>query len=148
MQFFYQTVKEILDTGRVGVPVFVRCVVQIAPRNEHIIDTLARILTLTGSWLEAVPMRVYVQHHNSMQITASIQYTGGQTAIVSVNVASDVPPCVDLMMLGNKGAIYHDGTTVPIDFDVAFEPLPVPEWLLCALKRSLHIGKPTIIEEV
>ncbi len=58
MQFLYQTIKEIVDTGKVGVPVFVRCIVQIMPKNEYLLDTLARILIMTGNWLEALPIKV------------------------------------------------------------------------------------------
>ena len=149
MQFLYQTVKEILSTGRIGTPVFVRCVVQIGAGDGHLIDPLARMLMITGLWLEATPFRIYAQsRYGLMQITASVQYTGGQTAIVSVSAAPGVSPRVDLMVLGNKGALYQDGTSLPPGFDMAFEPVAIPEWLIDALERSLLAGKPTIIEEV
>ena len=149
MQFLYQTVKEIIDAGSVGTPVFVRFVVQIIPSGEHILDTLARFLVITGSWLASIPIRVYVQHkENSAQITASAEYTGGQTAIVSVNLADVVSSRINFMMLGNKGAVYHDGGVMPPGFDIDYEPLEVPEWLMDAIERSLFAGKPVSIEEV
>jgi hypothetical protein len=149
MQFFYQTIKEIIETGRVGTPVFVRFVVQIMPSGEHILDTLARFLVITGSWLTSIPIRVYVQHkENSAQITASAEYTGGQTAIVSVNIANVISSKIDLMMIGNKGAVYQDGEMMPPGFDVDFEPTSIPEWLMDAIEQSLFAGKPVSIEEV
>jgi hypothetical protein len=149
MQSLYHTVKEILNTGRVGTPVFVRCVAQIASGSEHVGNVLARILTMACSWLEASPLRVYAQSGgNSAQITVTIQYVGGQTSIVSVNAASGVAPFVDLMLLGSKGALYHDGEALAPGFDVTAEPLPIPKWLTDAVERSLRAGKPTIIEEV
>jgi hypothetical protein len=149
MQFFYQTIKEIIETGRVGTPVFVRFVVQIMPSGEHILDTLARFLVITGSWLTSIPIRVYVQHkENSAQITASAEYTGGQTAIVSVNIANVISSKIDLMMIGNKGAVYQDSEMMPPGFDVDFEPTSIPEWLMDAIEQSLFAGKPVSIEEV
>lgn len=148
MRFLYQTIKEILETGRVGTPVFVRCVVQILPISDDIVDTVARILMIAGSWFEAAPIRVYAQTQDFMQITASVQYTGGQNAIISVNIANDLPPRVDLMMLGNKGALYHDGESLPEGFDITFDSTPIPEWLIEALERSLENGRPANIEEV
>jgi hypothetical protein len=149
MQFLYQTIKEIIETGRVGTPVFVRFVVQIMPSGEHILDTLARFLVITGSWLTSIPIRVYVQHkENSAQITASAEYAGGQTAIVSVNIANVISSRIDLMMIGNKGAVYQDSEMMPPGFDVDFEPLSIPEWLMDAIEQSLFAGKPVSIEEV
>jgi hypothetical protein len=119
------------------------------PSEEHILDTLARFLVITGSWLTSIPIKIYVQHkENSAQITASVEYTGGQTAIVSVNIANVITERVDLMMIGNKGAVYQDGEMMPPGFDVDFEPLSIPEWLMDAIEQSLFAGKPVSIEEV
>jgi hypothetical protein len=149
MQSLYQTVKEILDTGHVGVPVFARCVVQVAPETEHAGNVLARMLAMVCSWLEASPLRVYAQSKDdSRQITVTIHYVGGQTSIVSANAAPGAPIRVDLMLLGNKGALYQDGEALPPGFDITAEPLPVPEWLMDAVERSLRAGKPTVVGEV
>ena len=149
MQQLHQIIEEIIDTGRVGVPVFVRCAAQLPPAKENMYDVLARVLTMAVSWLKASPLRVYVQiGDNLRKITATVQCTGGQTAVVSVNATPDATPQVDIMMLGNKGALYHDGDALPPGFDIAAEPMPVPEWLVDAVDRSLRAGKPVAIQEV
>jgi hypothetical protein len=150
MQSLYETVKEILDTGRVGVPVFVRCVAQIATGSEHVEAVLARMLTMACSWLEASPLRVYAQSNDiSRQITATVHHVGGQTSIVSVNAVPGADTGVrSLMLLGNKGALYHDGGVLPPGLDIAAEPLPVPEWLVDAVEQSLRASKPSVVEEV
>ena len=61
MQLLYKTVKSVLDSGRVGSPVFVRCVAQIASDREHLTDALAEMLAIAGLWLGASPQKVYVQ---------------------------------------------------------------------------------------
>jgi len=149
MQFLYQTVKEIIDTGRVGIPVFVRLIGRIIPSEDHIIDTLGRILAITGSWFSAVPIRIYVQHkENTAQVTATVEYESGQTAIVSLSIASEFASRIDLMMLGNKGALYHDGNNIPLNFDMNIKLIEIPEWLMDAIERSLFVGKPVLIQEV
>ena len=148
MHSLYRTVNEIIDTGRLGVPVFVRCIVQIASGSEQVGSVLARILTMASSWLKSSPVEVYAQsNHRLRQITVTIKYTDGQTSIVSVS-ATGVAHRMDLMLLGNKGALYHDGDALSPGFDMTAEPLPVPDWLLDALERSLNDGEPAAIEEV
>lgn len=83
-----------------------------------------------------------------MQITASVQYTDGKNAIISVNSAPNVAQRIDLMMLGNKGALYHDGTSIPPGFEFDLEPIIIPEWLINALRKSINTGRPQIIREV
>ena len=148
MHSLYRTINEILDTGRLGVPVFVRCIIQVAPGSEHMGNVLARVLTMASSWLKSSPLEVYAQSNDRLrQITVTIKYTDGQTSIVSVS-ASGAAHRIDLMLLGNKGALYHDGDALSPGFDMTAEPLPVPDWLLDALERSLNDGEPAAIEEV
>ena len=149
MQQLYQTIEEIINTGHVGTPVFVRCTAQISPQQEDMNDVLARVLSMAFSWLRASPRKVYAQSgDSSRKITATVQCLGGQTAVVSVSAMSDTAPKVDIMMLGNRGALYHDGGALPPGFDMDAEPMPVPEWLVDALGQSLSAGTPAVIQEV
>ncbi len=148
MESLYHTIKEILDTGRIGVPVFARCTVQIAPENGRASETLAKMLAMVCSWLESSPFEVYAQSKGkATQITVTIQYVDGKTSIVSVNAAPDAATSVDLILLGNKGGIYHDTEALPPGFDITADPLPIPEWLIDAVEHSLRSGEPAIIEE-
>lgn len=149
MESLYQTIKEILDSGRVGVPVFVRCMVQIAPENGRIGEMLARISAMASSWLGSAPLKVYAQSKDGMrQLVVTIQYMDGKTAIISVNSANGVAIGFDLMLLGNKGCIYHDAEALAPGFDISAVPVPIPEWLFDAIGQSLQSGKPVVIKEV
>lgn len=149
MRFLYETVKEILETGRVGVPVFLRCSAQIEAGDDYVEEVLMRILAMACSWMDAVPLRLYAQNGNkSNHLTVTAHYVGGQTAIVSVNAAPGIKDSLDLMLLGNKGALYHDSESLPPGFDITTEPLKVPEWLVDAVIESYRSGEPTLIEEV
>lgn len=149
MHSLFETVNEVLSDGRVGVPVFVRCAVQISPEADNIVSVLARILTIASSWLQASPLKIYARSSNrSSQITVTTKYTGGQTSIVSVNTASSTASRFDLMLLGNKGALYHDANALTPGFEISTEPVPVPNWLIDALDQSIRAGKPVLVEEV
>ena len=149
MKSLYQTVKEILDSGRIGVPVFMRCVVQVSPESEHMVSVLAKMLAMACSWLEASPLEVYAQSKDgSGQISVTVQYVDGKTSIVSVKVTPGATLSVDLMLLGNKGALYHDADALAPGFDITAVPVPVPDWLMDAVGHSLNSGEPMVIEEV
>lgn len=149
MKCLYQTIKEIIDTGRVGEPVFVRYMVQISPGDEFtyecLVNTLAKMIVMTGSWMNASPRRIYAQNGN-LQLTVSAQFSRGQTAILCVNAGS-ICTKVDLTMLGNKGALYHDGICIPPDLDSTLELFTIPDWLINVLKRSLDSGRPEVVQE-
>lgn len=148
MQSLYETVKEIVETGRIGIPVFVRCLVEVLPGRESAGNILGKVLAMTCSWLEAFPQEVYARTgKKDSHISVTTRHTGGQTSIVSISMVQDGATRVDLMLLGNKGAIYQDGDALPPGFDIAAEPLPVPEWLMKAVDKSLREGKPAAIKE-
>ncbi|MBM3237519.1 hypothetical protein FJZ31_14610 [Candidatus Poribacteria bacterium] len=152
MQFLYKTVKSVLDSGRIGSPVFVRCVAQIASDREHLTDALAEVLAIAGLWLSASPQKVYAQGgKDAGQITATVHYLSGQTALVSVGtVKANGMPRVDLMLLGNKGAIYHDSLLLPSFAmpagTISRIGISISKSLMDAVERSLQTGKSAIIE--
>ena len=147
MRSLYETTKGIIENGRVGVPVFARFSVQISHEDGHIEDVLPRILTMTCSWMKAKPIRVYaLSKDDSKHLTALVHYEDGQTAIVSVNTVTRHERRVHLMILGNKGALYHDMEALPPGFEITAEPLPPQERLMHALNRSIRTGKPEFFE--
>jgi hypothetical protein len=150
MQALYKTVKDIIDSGRIGIPVFVRCLVQIPYEyeGESSKKVLTRIATVAGSWLNSKPSSIYAQHTDNLRhIEVTIKYEGGQTSIVAVSIVPDVNIQFDLMILGNKGGIYHDGDTMSSEIDIKAEPLSVPRWLTLAFDQSSREGKPVVVKE-
>lgn len=153
MQFLYQTVKEVLDSGRIGRPVFVRCLAQIASDREYLKDAFAEVLATANAWLGASPQRVYAQGgEDAGYITAAVHYLSGQTALASMSAAkANGPSRVDLMLLGNKGAIYYDSLllpsfAMPVRSISQSEQLSSSKMLMDAVECSLRTGKSAIIE--
>lgn len=144
----HQSVKAALDAGHVGVPVFVRCVAHTAAGRGELSEALRQAAAVAGSWLGAPARRVYVLGgEEAGQITATVQYAGGQSALVSVNPAPpDGAPRVDLMLLGNTGALYHDGSAlsraqIAAAGTLASELPALPEGLGNAIQESLRSGR-------
>ena len=110
MQSLQQSVQSVINEGRIGSPVFLRCMLQIPIKGESIAQVTAALAALANTWMPSSPEQIYVQESaDAIQSTAMIQYSGGQTATVSVNcIPPDTEISVDLILIGNKGAIYHE----------------------------------------
>jgi len=110
MQSLQQSVQSVINEGRIGSPVFLRCMLQIPIKGESIAQVTAALAALANTWMPSSPEQIYVQESaDAIQSTAMIQYSGGQTATVSVNcIPPDTETSVDLILIGNKGAIYHE----------------------------------------
>ena len=110
MQSLQQSVQSVINEGRIGSPVFLRCMLQIPIKGESIAQVTAALAALANTWMPSSPEQIYVQKSaDAIQSTAMIQYSGGQTATVSVNcIPPDTETSVDLILIGNKGAIYHE----------------------------------------
>ena len=148
MRSLYEATRRIIENRKVGVPVFARFSVQISRKDGHIEDVLARMLTMTCSWMEAEPLRVYaLSRDDSKHLTVFVHYEDGQTAIISVNTVPDPEQRVHMMILGNKGALYHDMKVIPPGLEITAEPLPIQERLMHAVNRSISTGKPVFFEE-
>ena len=139
MQALYETVKSIIDSGRIGVPVFARFLVKIPTDIEKPDKILAKIINMECLWLDSSPDKIYAQYgSNQGHINAILQYKDGKTAIAGVAIIPNTNVTFDLMLLGNKGGIYHDSEV----FSIGDEATSVPENFYLTIKRSLETGKP------
>jgi hypothetical protein len=102
---------------------------------------------MASSWLNSSPLRLYAQNgKDTVYVNATIQYAGGQTAIGIASILPITKARVDLMLLGNKGAIYHDSQVLSMITDIKSETMQAPESLNTAIKRSIQEGKPVELE--
>ncbi len=110
MQSLQQSVQSVINEGRIGSPVFLRCMLQISIKEENIAQATAALAALANTWMPSSPEQIYVQKSvDAIQATAMIKYSGGQTATISVNcIPPDTESSVDLILIGNKGTIYHE----------------------------------------
>ncbi|MCS6860808.1 MAG: hypothetical protein NZT92_10875, partial [Abditibacteriales bacterium] len=121
-----QSVQQVVDEGRVGNVVFVRCIAHLSSQSAQLQSHLKDVIATVATWMNA-PLEGTYQLSNDGQLTVALQCARGQTALVSVGVARDAYPTVDLMVLGNRGAIYHSGfEKTGAGSDAPPRPRPIP----------------------
>ncbi len=137
-----------LQSGRVGQPVFVRCTAAVAESTDAIRDHLAEMVAAVNGWFSNTPDRVYAQGaENQGLCTVTLAYPTGATAILSV-VLEHHDPQLDLIVLGSRGAIYHNESIRPLR-DGSLTPQPVAEVaaIMQAIAASLASGEPALVEQ-
>ena len=140
----YRAISNAVASGRVGTPVFVRCAAHAFAERADLDVGLSRTLGATAGWLGVAPHRVFaLGDAGSGQITVTLESERGRTAIVSVGLAFDRTPLVDLLLLGSRGAIRHEGiATLMIEEMGAWGSLPeAPAEVMDAVRRSLSTGQ-------
>lgn len=146
MELFKQSVQSVLEKDRIGSPVFLRCVLHIAADTANLLPSAAEMTALANGWMPSTPARVYAQGDaNGTQVTVMIHYVAGQMAVLSVNRV-DVDTAIDIMLVGNKGVIYHE-TPVGRHYLNAITPeFGETGELADAIRQSLETGQPVTVE--
>lgn len=149
IQSLQQSVQSVIDEGRIGSPVFLRCIVQAPIDAADTVDGVAALTALANGWMPDSPEQIYVlDSAESTQITAMVKYAGGQSALLSVNcIPADQEVAVDLRLVGNNGIIYHETPTglyrlmnAPLSFSGGEE-------LLDTIRQGLETKQPVKVME-
>ena len=144
MQLLQQSVSSVIAEGRIGSPVFLRCMVQMPIVDTNIVSGMAALVEVANSWMPSPPERIYAPDQvDTTQITAMVQYTGGQTAMLSLNRIPAVGEAsVNLILVGNKGVIHHD---TPVERHRLMQPpieLDGGEELMDLIEAAMKTGTP------
>jgi hypothetical protein len=146
MELLKNSIDSVIKKDRIGSPVFARCVLNIASETSSLLQPTAEIVALSNGWIPSEPQRVYAQGDaEATQITVMIQYVGGQMAVLSVNRV-DTETAIDIMLVGNKGVIYHE-TPIGRHYLSATPPqLDGAEELTETIAQALASGQPIVVE--
>ena len=146
MELLKQSVQSVLEKERIGSPVFLRCSLHVVGDAANLLSPVAEMAALANGWIPSPPARVYAQGDTgATQVTVMVHYTGGQMALLSVNRV-EVETAIDLMLVGNKGVIYHE-TPVGRHYLNATSPqLGATGELTEAIAQSLESGQPITLE--
>ena len=146
MELLKKSVQSVLERERIGSPVFLRCVVHVADDSVDLLSLVGAVTALANEWLPSSPKRVYAQGHvDSIQVTVMVHYVGGQMALLSIDRV-DIETAVDIMLVGNRGVIYHE-TPVGRHYQNAILPeLDGTVGLTAAIAQSLESGQPVELE--
>ena len=147
MELLKKSVQSVLEKERIGSPVFLRCVLHVAGDASNLLSSVAEMAALANGWMTSPPARVYAQGEaDGTQVTVMVHYVGGQMALLSVNRV-DVETAIDIMLVGNKGVIYHE-TPVGRHYLNATSPqLGDTGELTEAIAQSLESGQPIMLED-
>lgn len=109
----HQTVSAAIAAKRAGTPVFVRLHLQgILPSEPAPFRAaLANAASLAGSWLGGDATKLHALHgdkNDPAHAALTLAYPSGARAIVSAASSKSAAPGVQLLLLGNKGACYHN----------------------------------------
>ena len=110
MRLLQQSVGSVIAEGRIGSPVFLRCIVQMPFADTNMVSGMAALVAAANTWMPSPPERIYApEQTDTTQITAMVQYAGGQTAVLSLNRSPAVQETsVNILLIGNKGVIHHE----------------------------------------
>ncbi|MDE0086074.1 MAG: hypothetical protein OXU23_10205 [Candidatus Poribacteria bacterium] len=146
MEILKKSVDSVIEKDRIGSPVFLRCVLNIASESSNLLQPTAEMAALSNGWIPSQPQSLYAQGDaEATQVTVMIQYVGGQMAVLSVNRV-DTETAIDLMLVGNKGVIYHE-TPIGRHYLSATPPqLGAIGELSETISNALETGQPITVE--
>lgn len=146
MELLKTSVQSVIEKERIGSPVFLRCVLHVAGDAPNLLSPVSEMAALANGWMPSSPARVYAQGDTgATQVTVMLHYVGGQMALLSVNRV-EVETAIDIMLVGNKGVIYHE-TPVGRHYLNATSPqLGATGELTAAIAQSLESGQPITLE--
>ena len=149
IQSLQQSVQSVIDEGRIGSPVFLRCIVHAPIEAADSVGGVAALTATANSWMPDLPEQVYaLDNADRTQITAMVKYAGGQSALLSVNrLPAGGEVTVDLRLVGNNGIIYHETPTGP--YRLMNEPLNFSggEDLVDVIRQGLETKQPISVTE-
>ena len=144
MQSLQQSVSSVIAEGRIGSPVFLRCMAHLPAAETNFVSRMAALVAVANTWMPSPPERIYAHGEiDKTQITAMVQYTGGQTAMLSLNrIPKAQDTTVNLLLIGNKGVIHHE---TPVERHRLMQPpieLNGGEELIELIEAAINAGTP------
>ena len=146
MELLRKSVQTQIEKDRIGSPVFLRGVLNIVDNESSLLLPTTELVSLANAWISLAPQKVYATGDvDGTQVTTMIQYANGQMAVLSVNRV-DTETAIDIMLVGNRGVIYHE-TPIGRHFLSGTPPELGGEGVLSeVISRSIANGQPVIVE--
>jgi len=140
----HHAVQSTLASKRLGTPVFVRYSFHGQETAAAVVQRLARATKTACDWLGQVLDKVYATGSvKGGQVSLMLECRGGATAVVTWIRGAGRGHGVDILLLGNNGALYHDfGNEPPWDETLADSKDPADKETLALIDRALASGRP------
>jgi hypothetical protein len=140
----HRAVQSTLASKRLGTLAFVRYSVQSQDKAEAALQRLAQLAAVVRDWLGQTLERIYaLGTPKNGHVTITLEFREGATAQLSWTGGAQRGAGVDLMVLGNHGAIYHDAGAANLWDDTLSGLAGKPDQTLLALiDKALQSGQP------
>lgn len=140
------SLQSVIEQGRIGSPVFIRVVLNINDNVEDLINPSSELIAFSNELFPSEIHSVYAQCSiDDIQVTVMLHFVGGQMALLSINRV-DSQTDIDLMLVGNKGVIYHQ-TPIGRNYLSGIPPILGETGILTdVITESLATGKPIMVE--
>lgn len=104
-----EVVSDAIYGGRLGVAQFLRC--HAVTDDPGLLDaSLSALTSLGDAWFGSSPAQAHrLGEDSGIYLTEMLKWDAGQGAIVTVSVGSHPEPRLDLLLVGSKGSLYHQG---------------------------------------
>jgi hypothetical protein len=139
----HHAVQTAIAGKRLGKPVFVRYLLT-CPDKIPLVARLACITAVVRGWLGQTLENIQaIGSAAAGQVSLTLQFREGGSALVSVSRGQRLGDGVDLLVLGNHGALYHDaGHAAAGDVTSDLPNAPPQRALLAAIDKALRSGNP------
>ncbi|MCE2399384.1 hypothetical protein J4G08_00695 [Candidatus Poribacteria bacterium] len=146
MESLKKSIDSVIKQNRIGSPVFLRCVLNIASETSSLLQPTAEMVALSNGWIPSQPQRVYAQGDtDAIQVTVMVEYVDGQMAVLSINRV-DTETAIDIMLVGNKGVIYHETPIGRHHLSATPPRLGSTGELTETISNALATGQPIVVE--
>jgi hypothetical protein len=144
----HRAVLSTMASKRLGRPVFVRYLLCSRDKPDAALPRLAELTAAVRDWLGERLERVHaVGTPKGGQVSLTLEFGGGATALVSWAAAPPRGDGIDLTVIGNRGALYHDAGSARLHDEAALVPAAAPDRaLLAVLERAVRSGRPETLE--
>ena len=110
LEAVFQSIGEEARSGSIGRPVCVRASFVLSADHGRLATTLARAGAAALRWLADEPLDLFVSGGvRSGHISVLAQGATGTTALVSVALLREEVPSADILVLGDRGSLHHEG---------------------------------------
>jgi hypothetical protein len=144
----HRAVQSTLASKRLGTPVFARYLYHSPLKGQAILTRLAKTTAAVRDWLNQPLERVVGQGTTaSRHITLLLEFRGGATAVVTWIGTTGRGGGVDLTLLGNHGALYHDAGDASLwDESFASDDAAPERDLITLIERAIKSARPEDVQ--
>jgi hypothetical protein len=140
-------IHQVIKAGQIGRPVFVRCLIG-TPQDHSDLEKLFLDLAMTvQAWVGDTIERVYTLGDWGPTLSVHLLFRNGASALISGKVTGKW--IADLIILGNRGAIYRDafwgGFAV---LNRSFPDSDAKRALRAALDKAVESGTPQVMRVI